>query len=469
MVLRRCIPHLFHYAQLPKANRFEHCLNNLKATQLAKLSSYKISSLEKLKNLPITSYGDYPSFEQKAPVEGLVRYEPTSGSTAHRKWFPYTKRLLNEFDNASSPWIYDLIKQYPAIKAGRQYWSLSWIPNELREQGLKNDDSELLPWWKTLMVRSLLINARGVEILPSLEEYKLQTTLNLIKSRDLSLLSVWSPTFLLSLMNDITELRAELAKEAPALRGWDGQWTTEITQLLWPNLTLISSWDQGHAAPFAKKIAKLFHHATLQGKGIWTTEGVISIPYKGHYPLALNSHFYEFECTQSGQILNSWELERGMVVHPILTTGGELYRYKIHDRLLVSNYLLQTPCFSFQGREYTVDITGEKLDFALVSNIFEEIEAQFKIQPLTLFIDRSNSELGYSLIITEDPSNIDEIQVFLERALLKGHHYQVARSLGQLNHAKVEKVPSAQQFIEKLTRKKGILAGEFKLDPISFI
>lgn len=491
MILRYPVSQLFHFSQAPRARSYRQKLKRPKETQLFKLAQYieaypntlrgqrypskYLSNYESFKSLPITKYCDYPFFTKKLSLKELVRYEPTSGSTSQRKWFPYTKGLLREFDNASSPWIYDILAQYPKVKKGRQYWSLSWVPNDLRDEGVRNDDTELLPWWKTLMLRSLMITNKGVEYLPTLEEYKLKTTLNLIQASDLSLLSLWSPTFLLTLKRDISDLKEEISSFLPdgrikaLIKEWNGQWSPEFTKAIWPKLSLISCWDQGHAAPFAKKIAQLFPHAILQGKGIWTTEGVISIPFQGSYPLAIDSHFYEFECCQTKKIFDSWELHEGMIVHPIITTGAELYRYKIDDRLLVTGHLHKTPCFQFLGRDQTVDITGEKLDFTLVSDLFRSIQDFYKTSPLTLFIDRTAEDLRYNLIIDEDREDLDDLAIFVECELMKIHHYQVARELGQLKHAGVKKVQCAHNFIEDIRLKKGVLAGDFKLDPITFI
>jgi len=67
------------------------------------------------------------------------RYQPTSGSTHKRKWIPYTKSFLNEIDNATGVWIHDLYEQYPGLLNGKHYWSLSWLPSELRQEISNND------------------------------------------------------------------------------------------------------------------------------------------------------------------------------------------------------------------------------------------------------------------------------------------------------------------------------------------
>jgi len=93
--------------------------------------------------------------------EKCTRYQPTSGSTSRVKWIPYTKKFLSEIDAVVSPFAvngYDLEKR---IFRGSQYWSLSWIPTDLRknDDSNTNDDLEVLPWWKKIFTS--LYNGRS--------------------------------------------------------------------------------------------------------------------------------------------------------------------------------------------------------------------------------------------------------------------------------------------------------------------
>ncbi|MFE1971504.1 GH3 auxin-responsive promoter family protein, partial [Acinetobacter baumannii] len=90
----------------------------------------------------------------------------------------------------------------------------------------------------------------------------------------------------------------------------------------------------------------------------------VTIPYNDQYPLAYQSHFYEFEYLEGekqGQIVPSWQLKQGDVVSPLITSGNGLLRYCLDDCLKVTGFLEQIPCFEFQGRRFGVDLVGEKL------------------------------------------------------------------------------------------------------------
>ena len=89
----------------------------------------------------------------------IVKFEPTSGSSGHIKWIPYTKSFLKELDCAIGPWLFDLYKQYPEIKNGTHYWALSWIPKEMQEK-VSTDDLEILSPQKNLVDKLTRVNAR---------------------------------------------------------------------------------------------------------------------------------------------------------------------------------------------------------------------------------------------------------------------------------------------------------------------
>ncbi|MEK5768551.1 GH3 auxin-responsive promoter family protein, partial [Acinetobacter schindleri] len=91
-----------------------------------------------------------------------------------------------------------------------------------------------------------------------------------------------------------------------------------------------SSWDTAGSKAWAEKLKEKLANVQFEGKGLWATEGVVTIPYNDQYPLAYQSHFYEFEYLEGekqGQIVPSWQLKQGDVVSPLITSGNGLLRY----------------------------------------------------------------------------------------------------------------------------------------------
>ncbi len=100
----------------------------------------------------------------------------------------------------------------------------------------------------------------------------------------------------------------------------------------------------------------------FEGKGLWATEGVVTIPFAEQFSLSYQSHFYEFLLQDTVQAIPAWRLKKGDIVSPVITTGSGLTRYVIDDELEVIDFYHDVPCFRFLGRKITVDLVGEKLD-----------------------------------------------------------------------------------------------------------
>ena len=185
-----------------------------------------------------------------------------------------------------------------------------------------NDDSELLGKAKDGYYPSLkqcqpmlLFAATPVDSL-------FATLCYLVADGKLSVISVWSPTFALQLFDLLLEYQDEIAqvlvsghwgsraeslarisapkkntKRAKLLQSLKGQDAYALVLVLWPNLALISAWDTADAALGQKKIKRNLPAVAFEGKGLWATEGVVTIPVDDQYPLAYLSHFMNLKCS----------------------------------------------------------------------------------------------------------------------------------------------------------------------------
>ena len=89
--------------------------------------------------LPVTTWSSWSNLVERQRADHrrylidspVARYQPTSGSTSAIKWVPYTRQFLGELDAAIAPWLADLYHQYPGVRRGHHYWSLSWLPTSL--------------------------------------------------------------------------------------------------------------------------------------------------------------------------------------------------------------------------------------------------------------------------------------------------------------------------------------------------
>ncbi len=434
----------------------------------------------------------------QSPVQ---RYQPTSGSSAAIKWIPYTRQFLQELDGAISPWFHDLYRQFPGTSRGRQYWSLSWLPSSMRQQGdhQLNNDSQLLSFGKRLLMGRTQAVPEAVALAPTSEDAMFATAAWLAATDDLVTISVWSPTFALGLLENLGHWREELATvlktgswgprksaldllDAPVnahaaglLSAWNGISDPAFFRELWPQLALLSAWDTASASPWANELRRALPHAGFQGKGLWATEGVVTIPWQGQHVLAARSHFYEFEDPATGQIYPAWALQPGQRVSPLLTTGSGLLRYRLGDLVQVTGHMGSLPCLSFVGRANTVDLVGEKTDAVVVQQWLDQTPWPAPAQPVTVLgAANSGRRPGYVLIVNlpdGSPGDDWESQAkqwaeALEATLCKHFHYRLARDLDQLDPVRCVCQPGAYRHYLAACQARGMIAGDIKVESL---
>jgi hypothetical protein len=458
--------------------------------------------------LPLTGYDDWHHEIQSQRLGGaslisspVQRYQPTSGSTSAIKWLPYTRRFLRELDQAIAPWLGDLYHRYPAIRDGSHYWSLSWVPTALRDElkGQINDDMKLLSFGKQWLASLTQAVPESVATATSSEDSRFATLAWLVADERLSVMSVWSPTFALALFDDLSRWRDELAAclrsghfggrsvslsgvrcprtpgRAALLRDWDGAVTPAFLARLWPNLTLVSAWDTASASSWAAKLRRLLPAAEFQGKGLWATEGVVTLPWRGRYPLAFRSHVYEFVDAVSGRLVAPWQLQKGQEVMPVISTGAGLLRYRMNDRMRVDGFINTVPTLTFLGRDDGVDLVGEKLSAVLAQQLVDELGLAPDVQPVTLLgLDNSDGKgtPGYVLLLENSRTVCAAEQLHLaqrlERKLQTLFHYRLARELNQLAPVGIVSRPDMQLCYQQYCQRRGMVEGNIKLEPLRY-
>jgi len=450
-------------------------------------------------SFPISSYSDWKeSIEKEQKGERVLAekpflFQPTSGSSHAKKWIPYSASLMEEFQKAIGPWLFDLLKQYPKISQGKQYWSLSWLPEEMRLSGKSNDDLSYFPPFQRWVLNKCLCCPPSVSLAKTMRGSRLATCTYLAACRDLTFIFIWGPTYFLELLeflyaekemiqsflkkgdwgslsddlDGIPSLKSE--ESADLLEKFSDTMNLEDLKKLWPRLELISCWDTGTSATWALKLRRLFPRARVQGKGLFATEGVVTIPFEGEYLLSYRSHFYEFKCLETHKIMPSWELKEGQRVAPIISSGNGLFRYLLKDELRVVKGKGKAFSLVFQGRIEGLDLVGEKLTEKVAKNVLQILSQKRPLKPISL-LGFSGEELKrpFYLALFEGNGPSEEDLDFLSQKgeeLLKEHfHYRLARELNQLGHLKVKVLPHAIEFYLNLKKKGGMVEGDIKID-----
>lgn len=433
--------HLWRVACEPARRRLAHALTDPQAAQQAVLErilqnhsncNYAanhglhpgMSAADFRDAIPICNYHDLqPWIERlKNDEKDLLftghtqAFERSSGSTSAAKWIPFNDGLRLEFQEAVRAWMGDLYHRYPKLSSGRAWWVVSPLADHRMKTaggipvGLESDDEYLSGCEKILA--SWLRVGSGKASSTDWQSCLQKTADELMNARDLRLISVWNPSYLMILWELIQ-------KRCGA---------TCDPKEIWPNLTIISAWADTGATKDALKLREIFPHATFQKKGLLATEGVISLPWRNNdaAPVpALNSHFLEFQQWPDGKCYPLHELHQGETYQVILTTSGGLWRYRLGDLVRAEGMEINTPRLRLIGRADGVcDMRGEKLNPLFVAQVFAKFTQSF-----ALLSPCNDSEPLHYVLSTSDPELSADC---VDRALRENPYYDHARSVGQL-------------------------------------
>jgi hypothetical protein len=210
----------------------------------------------------------------------------------------------------------------------------------------------------------------------------------------------------------------------------------------------------GPSAAYVERLRAHFPGVRFQGKGLIATEAFVSLPLTGHdgSVLAVTSHFYEFLPVDPqtyevsvGRPLLAHQLERGRIYSVVVTTGGGLYRYHMHDLVQVVGWVRQAPCLRFLGKGSLVsDWFGEKLHERFVAGVLEALFCERGIAPIFAMLapDDRPPEFRYTLYLELAPderhkADLTGLAQDLDRRLAESFHYDYCRRLGQLAEAEI--------------------------------
>lgn len=391
--------------------------------------------------VPLSRWDDYAdSIEQVAAgVPGVLTadrvrlLEPSSGSTAATKLIPYPASLAAEFQRAIQPWLFDLFTQYPKLRRGRSYWSVTPaathpptpVPGGI-PIGFEDDADYLGPWAKRLM-NAVFAVPSSVARMTTMDDFRLRTAQALLAAEDLALVSVWNPTFFTLLLDWMRTHAAEVTQVLPQPRRArvraamaDDDWTT-----VWPHLAVVSAWADAHAAAPAAALATCLPQAHFQPKGLLATEGCVSIPVvrAGGAVLAARSHVVEF--LTDGHAVLADQVEPGGRYEIVLTTSGGLYRYRLGDVVEITGFYRGLPIVRLVGRADKVsDVVGEKLSESFVAQCLNDLG----VSGFATLVPHRD----HYVLLVEQVSNPTDVAEVLDHALRANVHYDYARRLGQL-------------------------------------
>jgi hypothetical protein len=484
----------FWAASLPAERAFRNALRSPRESQESILRGYldrhartafgkryDFASLRSVsdyrRRVPLATYDDLATWIDRAsrgetavltrdPVTHLAM---SSGSTRAAKQVPYTATLQREFRRAVAPWVAGLFRTSPDLAMGPSYWSISPVAREPDRSpaGIPigfEEDSAYLGHASKRLVDAMMAVPADVRLIQDMEEFRYRTALYLLRCRALRIISVWHPSFLELLLEAIERHWDSLLRDIGGPRSRElSRENPRAYRRIWPRLGMISCWADGHSRVAADRLRHRFPDVTIQPKGLIATEAFVSLPFDGSVPLAVCSHFFEF-VDDGGTPHQVHELQEGGEYSVVVTTGGGLYRYRLRDRIVVTEFLHRTPCVRFLGKEDNVsDLCGEKLSEGFVAACQREVFRRHRFVPSFAMLAPDDGGTRYALFIQSEQTLPEDLGTDLDRALGENPHYRYCRDLGQLAPLRVAPIGAEayRRYVEQC-RIAGRRVGDVK-------
>ena len=409
-----------------------------------------VQSIEDFRRaMPIRSYTEFEPWVSRVADGGtnvltsekVVAFEETSGTSSGRKLIPYTAASLTAFRAAVLPWLARLLRRRPGIAQGRAYVAASPVNRPPRSLpcgvpvGLPSEGaylgSEIAGVLGALMAVPPITATQ-------IDAWRERTVAELAECRDLTFISIWSPTFLLELVDS-------------------------LPRNAWPQLDTISMWTDGASAPYARRVAELFPRAHIDAKGLLATESAITVRIDdapGCIP-ALTSAVIEF-IDAAGSCFLSHELAAGASYRVVITTPGGLYRYDTGDEVRCIGTTGGVPRLQFVGRAGLVsDLVGEKLTEGFVSAAIGGFSRPASLVP------RDAPNPHYEIWL-DAPDSGDGAAVarWVDDSLRRNIQYAYARDLGQLRAPVTVFHPGYVQHRRHALVERGHRLGDVKLSAL---
>ena len=452
------------------------------------------------RKLPLVDYEDLRPWiarqvetgERTLTHEAPVLYEQTSGSSGEPKLIPYTPGLMASFNACFVLWVADLMAFGPPFRTGRVFFSVSSAFHERARTptgvpiSLADDTAYLSPRMQRLFQGCFFIPPTLKEIQDA-ATFRRALAATLIAQAELETISVWSPTYLLTVFETIRadadalvadlrrgetgspEIRLPLPPVAPERLRMIASGAPDW-RALWPKLLFLSCWTDAASSVFLPALRRELPEVLIQGKGLLATEAPITIPLLGAaapVPL-LDEVFLEFE-RDDGSVGRLHELDLGEEALVVVSQAGGLLRYRMKDRVRAEARVARTPTLRFLGRDgRSSDLVGEKLGEGFVRALLASLLGDEGHCSYLVAQANEGERPGY-VCVTDHPEGLRRPQALaarLDAALAESFHYGQARGLGQLQPLRVDGRPDAAAAYERLRLAQGMSWGQIKFEAL---
>ena len=203
--------------EILKTNKNTEYLKNFETGSQILNAENEKELIEKFQNkIPVVNYEDIKEFVEKEKggksnvllSDKIKLFELTSGSTSDVKYIPYTEKFLKSYMNGVFAWIYNLYQNNKRLFLGSSYWSVSPILKReaVTSGGIRvgiEDDTSYFDKVSAFFLNKLFTVPKEIKNIQNMEDFLLITAVFLLLSENLAMISVWSPSFLMILLDFI--------------------------------------------------------------------------------------------------------------------------------------------------------------------------------------------------------------------------------------------------------------------------
>jgi len=393
--------------------------------------------------------------------EKVTQRVPTSGTTQGTKYIEYTQSLQKDMSRGINVWLFHLYIKQPRLFFKKMYWSVS----PLTHDDFPDDKTYVNPIAQKVLEKTLVVPL-GIQKIKDPKKLLYVTVRLLVQSRDLGLVSVWSPSFIGVLLRIIRENEESLLKGlregswglqeydcADDLKGYSKKLQKRPSQkkedlTAWMDFVIhVSAWGDASANDGFMCISSLFKNAVYKPKGLTATEGVFSIPItRSSAVFSFGSHFVEFIDVETEEILLCDSLVEGQVYEVVPSLSNGYLRYELGDLIKVAGFYRGVPMFVLLGRKGVVsDLKGEKLS----EHTCYEVVREFLVSEEDFIVVSNLENDGYVLLFSCDVNFTgQDVDMTL---CSKSFHYGYCRELGQLKPLEIKVV--SKKILEKNQKK----------------
>jgi hypothetical protein len=176
--------------------------------------------------VPLTTYDELAPWIERIQSgereiltsEPVLAFEKSSGSASAAKYIPYTQTLRSQFQSALAPWITDMHRAFPRISRGCAYWVVTPLSREREVTrggipvGFESDAEYFGPVQQWILGKTMAVPPELARV-PELEDCIYLTLRFLLQARSLAFISVWSPSFLLILLDRLQQHGGRLVRD----------------------------------------------------------------------------------------------------------------------------------------------------------------------------------------------------------------------------------------------------------------